>query len=149
MGRTPRLTHVALRVKNIEKSAAFYRKYLGLEVIAQRQEHKTRVAWLGNPRVKEDFVIVLLELPYEASPQPSYDHFGLDLPTREAVDEYAAMAEADGLLEFGPETMGPVANYLCLIRDPDGNGIEFSYGQDIESVLENHTAEKERGKGRI
>ncbi|HQH73168.1 MAG TPA: VOC family protein [bacterium] len=146
MGRTPRLTHVALRVKNIERSAAFYKKYLGLEIITQRREHKTRVAWLGNPRVKEDFVVVLLEMPYEASPRPSYDHFGLDLPSREAVDEYAALAREEGILEFGPEAMGPVANYLCLIRDPDGNGIEFSHGQDIENVLENHAIQKEQGK---
>ncbi|MGC9327361.1 MAG: VOC family protein, partial [Candidatus Hinthialibacter sp.] len=38
---TPRLTHIALRVKNIEASAAFYKKYAELEIVAQRQENKT------------------------------------------------------------------------------------------------------------
>lgn len=132
-----RLTHIALRVKNIDATAAFYKKYAGLEIIAQRQDHKTRVAWLGNPTVKEDFVIVALELPYETTERPSYDHFGLSLPSREEVDRMAEIARRDGILFFGPKDMGPVAMYLCLVRDPDGNAVEFSYGQEVERMLEN------------
>lgn len=134
----PRLTHIALRVRNIETTAAFYKKYVGLDVVAQRREKKTRVAWLGNPEVKNDFVLVLLEMPYVNSIQPSYDHFGLDVPTREEVDRCAELARQDGILDFGPEDMGPVAHYLCLIRDPDGNGVEFSCGQEVGGALENN-----------
>lgn len=138
MPDTPRLTHIALRVKNIETSAAFYKKYADLEIVAQRQDRKVRVAWLGNSEVKEDFVIVLLEMPYQPCEQPSYDHFGLSLPSREEVDRVADIARREGVLHFGPQDMGPIAMYLCLIRDPDGNAVEFSYGQEVERVLENH-----------
>ena len=136
MRTTPRLTHIALRVKNIEATAAFYKKYAGLEIVAQRKEHKTRVAWLGNPDVKEDFVIVALEMPYINSNQPSYDHFGLSLSSREDVDRVAEIARKEGILNFGPKNMGPVAMYLCLVRDPDGNAVEFSFGQEVENILE-------------
>ncbi len=131
MDITPYMTHIALRVKNIEASAAFYKKYVGLDVVASRKEHTTRVAWLGNSQVKQTFVIVLLELPYENSDKPSYDHLGLDLQTRERVDEIAEIAKQDGILALGPECLGPVAGYLCMVRDPDGNMVEFSAGQDV------------------
>lgn len=137
----PRLTHIALRVKNIESTADFYKKFAGLNIVAQRKENQTRVAWLGNPEVKEDFVIVLLEMPYQPSGQPSYDHFGLSLPSREDVDRVAEFARREGVLDFGPKDMGPVAMYLCLVRDPDGNAIEFSHGQEVENVLEKQNEE--------
>lgn len=131
----PKLTHIALRVKNIEISAAFYKKYADLDIVARREEDNTRVAWLGNPSVKERFVIVLLELPYQSSNQPSYDHLGLDVSSKDEVDRMAQIAREDGTLAFGPEYLGPVAGYLCLIRDPDGNNIEFSYEQEIDGAL--------------
>jgi catechol 2,3-dioxygenase-like lactoylglutathione lyase family enzyme len=132
---TPKLTHIALRVKNIEASAAFYQKYACLEIVAQREENGTRVVWLGNSAVKDHFVIVLLEMDYSPCVQPSYDHFGLDVHSKEEVDRMAAMAKEEGCLSFGPETLGPVAGYLCLVCDPDGNQIEFSFNQEIDSAL--------------
>ncbi|MBN2329814.1 MAG: VOC family protein [Candidatus Omnitrophica bacterium] len=140
---TPQLTHIALRVKNIEAAVEFYKKYAELEVVAQRQDNKTRVAWLGNSDVKENFVIVLLEMPYSPTDQPSYDHFGLSLPSRKDVDRLAEIARREGVLDFGPKDMGPVAMYLCLVRDPDGNAIEFSCGQEVENVLESQHGDSE------
>jgi catechol 2,3-dioxygenase-like lactoylglutathione lyase family enzyme len=137
MEYTPYMTHIALRVKNIEASAAFYKKYVNLDVVAARKEHTTRVAWLGNPQVKQTFVIVLLEMPYEQSRQPSFDHIGLDLRTRDKVDEMAAIAREDGTLALEPNYLGPVAGYLCMVRDPDGNMVEFSAGQDVGGTFHN------------
>jgi len=41
------------------------------------------------------------------------------------------MAKEDGVLVLGPRYMNPVVGYICLIRDPDGNQLEFS----VEQVL--------------
>jgi len=30
-----------------------------------------------------------------------------------------------------PVYAGPVVGYFCLVEDPDGNHVEFSYGQPI------------------
>ncbi len=140
MKELPRWTHIALRVINIERTAHFYKEYTGLELIHQRQENKTRVGWLGNPSVNHTQVIVLLEMPYEQCSQPSFDHIGLDLGSKEEVDQVADKARVDGILELEPEDHGPIAGYLCMVRDPDGNRVEFSYGQEVESVLENKSA---------
>ena len=41
------------------------------------------------------------------------------------------MAKEDGTLVLGPRYMNPVVGYICLVRDPDGNQVEFS----VEQVL--------------
>ena len=51
--------------------------------------------------------------------------------TRDEVDQIAAMAEEEGILVLGPMYRNDVVGYICLIRDPDGNNVEFS----VEQVL--------------
>ena len=51
--------------------------------------------------------------------------------TRDKVDQIAAMAEEEGILVLGPMYRNDVVGYICLIRDPDGNNVEFS----VEQVL--------------
>ena len=56
----PKLTHVALLVNNVDKTADFYIKYTGLKVIERRIDPKTgfRVIWLGHDM---NFVVVAFE----------------------------------------------------------------------------------------
>lgn len=133
--KLPIMTHIALRVKNIERTAAFYKKYADLDLISLRMETQTRVGWLGNPEINDSFIIVLLEMPYEHSHKTSYDHLGIDLTTRERVDAIADLAREEGILAYEPEDHGPVAGYLCMVYDPDGNHVEFSSGQHVFEVL--------------
>ncbi len=65
----------------------------------------------------------------------SLAHFGYDLPSRAAVDELAARADADGVLVYAPTDAGPIVGYFCMLRDPDGNLVEFSHGQPINPRL--------------
>jgi catechol 2,3-dioxygenase-like lactoylglutathione lyase family enzyme len=126
------MTHVAVRTSDIEASIAFYRRYAGLQVVHERKDDKTRVVWLSHRKEDPHFVIVLLELPYELSPEPAAtDHFGFAVGSREEVDRIAEHARAEGQLKWGPSYLGEVAGYLVLVRDPSGNTCEFSYGQPI------------------
>ncbi|MDP8242800.1 MAG: VOC family protein [Candidatus Hinthialibacter antarcticus] len=131
----PKLTHIGLCVENIETSAAFYKRYVDLDVISQRQENEMRVAWLGNPAVNSTFIIVLLEMEHQQSESPSFHHLGLQVESKEEVDAIAQTAKQDGILIEDPADHGPVAGYLCIVRDPDGNGVEFSYGQEVFKAL--------------
>lgn len=134
--KRPLLTHFALRSRNIDESVAFYKKYVGLDLISERKEHTTRVGWLGNPEVHEQFIIVLLEMEHDAEESTSFHHIGIDLCSREKVDEIANLAREEGILALEPDDHGPVAGYLCIIKDPDGNQVEFSSGQEVFEVLE-------------
>ena len=140
-------THVALPVRNLDETLAFYAKYTTLENIHERSDPETglRSVWLANPGDKTEaaarFVLVLIEgsLPKQITGDieeeygflTSIAHLGISLNTRDEIDQIAAMAEEEGILVLGPMYRNEVVGYICLIKDPDGNNVEFS----VEQVL--------------
>jgi catechol 2,3-dioxygenase-like lactoylglutathione lyase family enzyme len=126
------LTHVALFVRDAERTVDFYRRFVGLHVVHDRVDDSVRVVWLGEREQDPDFVIVAIALPPgQADVPPHMAHFGYDLPSRAAVDEIAARGQAEGVVMQGPADAGPIVGYFCMLRDPDGNLVEFSHGQPI------------------
>lgn len=151
---TSLLTHIALPVRDLDATLAFYRRYTTLDVIHERYDEETglRTAWLanhGDMTEKGDelgiqaarFVIVLIcgSLPTQVTGDikeeygflRSISHLGMSCETRDAVDAIAEMAKEDGCLLLGPMYRNPVVGYICIVQDPDGNNIEFS----VEQVL--------------
>jgi len=61
----------------------------------------------------------------------SISHLGISCETRDDVDRLAAMAKEDGCLLLGPMYRNVVVGYICVVKDPDGNNLEFS----VEQVL--------------
>ena len=145
---TTLLTHIALPVRDLAATLAFYATYTNLAVIHERHDPETdlRTAWLANERDRTSdgaarFVIVLIEgkLPTKITGDiqekygflTSISHLGLSLDTREEVDRIAEMAREDGCLLLGPMYRNEVVGYICIVTDPDGNNLEFS----VEQVL--------------
>ena len=60
-----------------------------------------------------------------------FAHIGIELPSKEAVDEIAAKAKAAGCLGLGPMQMPKQIGYICFLKDPDGNTIECSFDQGV------------------
>ena len=129
----PHLTHIALRVKEIDRTVAFYSEWVNLEIVHDRvsEESGTRVAWIAERGRKPTFVLVLLEFPYEQGQEPPMDHLGFATFARDDVDRIALKAKERGILVEGPTDAGPVVGYFCTISDPDGHRVEFSWGQAI------------------
>ena len=141
------LTHIALPVRDLDATLAFYEKYTTLVNIHERLDADTgmRSVWLANARdvtaAAARFVIVLIcgKLPTKITGDikeeygflRSISHLGISLETREQVDEIAAAAKDDGCLLLGPMYRNEVVGYICVITDPDGNNLEFS----VEQVL--------------
>ena len=141
------LTHIALPVRDLEATLAFYAKYTKLVNIHERQDPETglRTAWLANKRDITDqgarFVIVLIhgKLPTKITGDikeqygflKSISHLGISVESRAEVDRLAEMAQEDGCLLLGPMYRNEVVGYICVVTDPDGNNIEFS----VEQVL--------------
>ena len=141
------LTHIALPVSNLDATLAFYAKYTTMEKIHERYDEEThmRSAWIANTEDKTAtsarFVIVIMEgkLPTQITGDikeeywflRSIAHLGISLDSREDVDRIAAMAKEDGCLVLGPVYRNAVVGYICLVRDPDGNNVEFSVEQDL------------------
>jgi lactoylglutathione lyase len=142
------LTHIALPVRDLDATLAWYEKYTTLVNIHERQDPETglRTVWLANARdVGQDgtarFVIVLIcgalpkqitgDIKEEYGFLRSISHLGLSLDSRADVDRVAEMARADGCLLLGPMYRNEVVGYICVVTDPDGNNVEFS----VEQVL--------------
>ncbi len=130
---SPTCTHIAIHARDIDRSVLFYQRYAGLTVIHRRAESRTTVVWLAEPeRGAAGVVIVLLGMSHaEPADPPPLAHIGYAVASRSEVDRIAAMAREDGILVEPPRDAGPIVGYFCIVADPDGNRVEFSYGQKL------------------
>ena len=136
----PRWTHIALRVADIDASIAFYTQFTPLELLEKRQDEDGYGAWLGHSdQLDHPFVLVLAQFldghdPFAPSPIAKlapFAHIGIELPTKEAVDDTAAAGDEAGCLAFPARWMPSPIGYICMLTDPDGNLVEFSYDQGV------------------
>jgi catechol 2,3-dioxygenase-like lactoylglutathione lyase family enzyme len=130
----PSLTHIALHVRDLDACAAFYRDFCGMGIVHERRDPKDghRVVWLAEPGKERDFIIVLVPGgPGRDQSEKDYSHMGFALASRAAVDAVAAKATAAGRLMWPPREEPYPVGYYCGVRDPDGNAVEFSYGQPL------------------
>jgi lactoylglutathione lyase len=132
----PRWTHVALPVADLDVSIAWYETFTPLRLIQRRADDVGQSAWLGHPAASEHpFVLVLVDFKERhGHPQPKlfpFAHLGMEMPTRADVDEVAAKAAARGCLERDPVDLPQPVGYVCMLRDPDGNIVEFSHDQRV------------------
>jgi catechol 2,3-dioxygenase-like lactoylglutathione lyase family enzyme len=150
----PRWTHVALRVDDIEATIDFYTTMTPLQLIDRRQDEQGFGAWLGMPGATNNpFILVVAQFlegcdPFAGAPKAvlaPFAHLGMELPTRDAVDEIAARAAAADCLVMPATQMPPPIGYICTIRDPDGNIIEFSWDQGVFATLRDRFGEPPHG----
>lgn len=129
---TPAFTHLALHVRDLDACVAFYRAFCGRHVVHEREDAGTTVVWLAEPGRENDFIIVLIPGgPGRDQSDRDFSHFGFALDSRDAVDAIAAKAKAAGRLAWPPREEPYPVGYYCGLRDPDGNFVEFSYGQPL------------------
>ncbi len=128
----PAFTHLALHVRDLEACIAFYRDFCGLSLSHERGDGKNRVVWLAEPGREGAFVFVLLGGgPGRDQAANDYSHLGFALMSRAAVDAVAGRAREAGCLAWEPRQEPYPVGYYCGLRDPDGNFVEFSYGQPL------------------
>ena len=128
------MTHVALQVRDLDASMAFYREFCGLGVIHERADAASgkRIVWLAEPGRERELIFLLM--PGAGRPTQAdndYSHLGFALASKAEVDEVAGRARAAGCLVWAPRQEPYPVGYYCGLRDPDGNFVEFSYGQPL------------------
>ena len=143
---SPRWTHVALRVHDIDETIAWYIEFTGLELLVKREDEDGYGAWLGHSDSGEHpFVLVLAQFleghdPFAPEPLAKlapFNHFGIELPNKADVDAVAGRAAAAGCLAMPAKQMPDPIGYICMLEDPNGNLVEFSFDQGVyEKVRE-------------
>ena len=132
-----RWTHVALPCTDIDATIAWYETFTPLELLDRREDADGQGAWLGQPdQGDRPFVLVLVSFVRDqhGGGQPTlapFAHLGIELPTKDAVDDVARRADATGCLAWAPQQLPPPVGYVCTLTDPDGNMVEFSYDQGV------------------
>ena len=127
----PRLSHIGIPVTDLAKSIAFYKKWAGMTV-QDGPEDPGGVKGARLTQTGGTFAISLLEMPVaNAMPMPGVMHLGLDCTSKAQVDKIASDAKKAGILLSGPIDSGPDLGYQTYVSDPDGNNLEFSFGQKL------------------
>ena len=110
-----RLTHFVLKVKDLDRSVAFYRRFGGLEVVRDGRP-KGHTVWLAPPTREPGpsaFVVVLYQTE---------------------VDRIAAEGARLGILAEPAQDGGGDIGYVTMLRDPDGHLVEFTHGQPLRGL---------------
>jgi catechol 2,3-dioxygenase-like lactoylglutathione lyase family enzyme len=128
------LTHIALQVRDVEACIRFYIEFCGMTVVHERGQTKPggRIVWMAEPGRETEFVLVLLPGGTGRDQAATdFSHFGFAVQSRDAVDAVAEQARAAGRLVWEPREEPYPVGYFCGVRDPDGNAVEFSFGQPL------------------
>lgn len=135
--KSPRWTHIALPSTNMDASISWYEKFTPLRLLDRREDADGYGAWLGHPdQGDRPFILVLVSFfrDQDKGQQPimaPFAHIGIEMPTKERVDEIAELGRAEGCLVWEPQWMPDPIGYICACTDPDGNMIEFSFDQGV------------------
>ena len=128
----PALTHVAIHAEDLTRCVEFYQSYCSMGVCHQRGDGGTGVAWLAEPGREDELVIVIIGGGSTSDQSDGdFSHLGFAVGSREEVDAIAERARWEGCLAWPPRQEPHPVGYFCGVRDPNGNCLEFSYGQPL------------------
>ncbi len=128
-----KLTHLALPCHDLEKTIQWYRRFTPLKVIHQREDNGAKVAWIQAD--DRSIFLVFLQSPDSKEPNPilsPFAHLGIEMTSKEEVNVVAEEGRDHACLVWEPRQEPDPVGYVCALSDPDGNLVEFSYGQSIK-----------------
>ena len=144
-----RWTHVALPVRDLDRSIAFYEAVTPLVLVRRNEDNLGRGAWLSHEgQVDPPFILVLAEFGPKLADRfdiesdvdipilQHFGHLGIEVPNREDVDAAAAQGREMHGLAWEPMDMGDYIGYTTAIKDPDGYTIEFAHKQAVYDTIQ-------------
>jgi len=122
-------THVALPVRDVDASVAFYERFADMRVVHRRVADDGVIAWISD--LTRPFVIVLIEQDQPSGALAGFAHLGVGVASRDEVDRRVDDARRSGHAVRGPFDSGPPVGYWAFVADPDGNNLELAHGQEV------------------
>ncbi|TDJ72995.1 MAG: VOC family protein [Proteobacteria bacterium] len=131
---SPRMTHICLHVKELNVCIQFYRKFCSMDVIHERTNGGEGSVYMSEVGRQTEIVFQFMSGGENlALADDDNRHFGFAVESKQAVDDIANRAREDGILFWEPDEYIPGA-YICAVKDPNGNCVEFSYGHPMPPV---------------
>ncbi len=119
------LGHVALKVKDLARSLAFYRDTLGFAELMRLHHDDGRLMLVYLRLTDNQFIEIFPDGEGDCAPGwnvNAINHFCFEVEDMRATEK--ALHERDIAFLHHPK-IGPDGNWQCWISDPDGNRIEF------------------------
>lgn len=118
------VSHITVTVTDLERSAAWYGRALGLTRVKDMSGPTwRRVLMLGNG------VLIGLQSHDETSVEDRFDetrvgldHLSIACGSRAAVEQWLAHLDAEGIAHSG---ISAPPDHVATVQDPDGIAIEF------------------------
>jgi catechol 2,3-dioxygenase len=123
------LGHLVLYVRNLERSASFYRDVLGWRQLTPEKSLGFPAAAFSSPSNRTHHELLLIEMGEDARPVPEgrrvgLYHFGLKVgDTDDELREALRSVQAAGATVVG--SSDHTVTHSLYILDPDGNEIEL------------------------
>lgn len=114
-----KFAHLGIGVRDLKKSAAFYKKVFGAIGLPLIDESDT-AARFGHDKSALFYI-------HKRQPAPGPIHVAFEVETREAVDTFHRIALAAGGKDNGPPGVRGHYNptyYAAFVIDPDGHNLE-------------------------
>ena len=90
------------------------------------------MVWMAELGRESEFVLVLIPGGAgQGQTASGHGHLGFAVGSREEVDALAEAGSKQGCLVWPPRQEAFPVGYYCALSDPDGNTVEFSYGQPL------------------
>ena len=119
------LAHVAIKVKDLDRSLDFYVNKLGFPEM-MRLNHPDGRIWLVYLRITDDqYLEVFPEAVGDRAPGRDANGVNHICLSVDDIDSVVAQIKAAGIPLTADKKMGADYNYQAWIEDPDGNRIEL------------------------
>ena len=128
-----KLTHLALPCHDLEKTIQWYEHFTPLKLIHKREDSGAKVAWIQAD--DKSIFLVFLQSPDSKEPKAilsPFAHLGIEMESEEEVNAIAEEGRHYACLAWEPRQEPDPVGYVCALSDPDGNLVEYSYGQSIK-----------------
>ena len=128
-------THFTLPVSDVDGSIRFFTKTCGLSIVRDRRQEGGNTIWLG-PEPKDggdpEFVLVIAQ----GTVEEPLDHFGFQCDSLSELQAIAENARSNGSLVTEPTFAGGSIGHFCMVREPSGHLVEFTFGQPLRGLGE-------------
>lgn len=123
--------HVVLKVRDLERSAAFYRDVIGLEEVARGQFTAKMVFFSATGENHHDLALAEVGPDAPGAPANAVGLYHIALKIGDSLDELRAARthlEARGVTQL--RLMDHRVSQSIYLNDPDGHGIELYVDAD-------------------